>query len=320
MSTGWPRKIRAINQKYKKNIISHMIKLFKPHQFGLYLFALILISSACQKLSVKSVDFNVTEANITVHAGVPFDFKFSGNPDMIVFYSGEDGSRFENKGRITAEGKPHMQFNSTHTVGTDQGSLSLLVSTNFSGVYDSVHVKSATWTDITPRAKLATNTTATASGPIDLSDFLAQSKTIFVAFKCASKTSTWTITNFNNSVFNNVVTADNSLQPIADITTSGWINVNFFNPLIVWKPTATNLSIAASNAVPSVNWAISLPLQLDKAIPDVGTTLKDMTIALAPFTYTYNTTGTYNAVFVATNVNAGETSSVTRQVKVTVIP
>jgi hypothetical protein len=55
------------------------------------------------------------------------------------------------------------------------------VSTNFSGVYDSLSVYQATWTDITGSATLA-GTADTKSGNIDLSPYVDGDKPLLHSF------------------------------------------------------------------------------------------------------------------------------------------
>jgi hypothetical protein len=56
----------------------------------------ILVS--CKKdLRPEPLSFNVTTANSTYHTGDTVRFIFSGNPDVITFYSGEPGKNYEFK-------------------------------------------------------------------------------------------------------------------------------------------------------------------------------------------------------------------------------
>ena len=65
-------------------------------------FITILAVSAmlmsCEKdLTPEPLSFNVTTASSTYHAGDTVRFIFSGNPDIITFYSGEPGTNYEFK-------------------------------------------------------------------------------------------------------------------------------------------------------------------------------------------------------------------------------
>jgi hypothetical protein len=224
----------------------------------------------------------------------------------------------KNTGRTSAVGTPTLQFNSTHTAGTDQNSITLLASTDFKGVYDSTAVKSATWTDITSRAKFATNATSTPSGIIDLSDFLKSDSRVYIAFKCQSKTSTWNISGLS---LNNTVTADNTVQLIADINSATFINVNFLNPVATWKLASSVWSVAtAAGVTSSVNWAVSKSLILNYAVPDIGVPIKNVTQVASPYTYTFNTPGTYTVTFKASNFNTSGQTVGTEQLTIVVTP
>ena len=51
------------------------------------------------------------------------------------------------------------------------------------------------------------------------------------------------------------------------------------------------------------NWLVSAPLVVNGCSPDTGVGIKDMTQRLASYTYTYETPGLYQVVFVGNNVN-----------------
>lgn len=180
--------------------------------------ALLLACMACSKKNdVKPVTFDVTSTkNGTTTTSFStqdtVQFNFTGNPDMITYFSGETGKRYEFKDRTNATGIPQLQFNTIRATGAQTNSLSLLVSTDFKGIVantiygiltrdtatTNANIASATWTDITSRATLSTGATAAvSSGVVDLSDFLTQAKPVYIAFKYNATAGTiqnkWTI-------------------------------------------------------------------------------------------------------------------------------
>jgi len=303
--------------------------------------------AGCQKrLAVDPVgSFGVTADSAAYHAGSIATFTFSGNPDIITFYSGELGHRYTYRSRIDAAGTPKLQFTSALNAGAQPNSLLLLVSTDFKGVVvgDTVTTKTnmstATWTDITSRATLATGATAVASGAIDLSDIAAGGKPIYIAFKylatAGSIQNKWTITGL--SVTNSL--PDNTVYTIANLAasntpiTSNYAGVNTFSPgwvtytvsnTYAWTVTAgTSLVIAGAATVPlatasAESWTFVGPVDLQKVTPDVGVPIKLITATLPSYQYAYSTTGSYNAVFFAANATASRMDSVTRTVGITV--
>ena len=58
--------------------------------------------SSCDRDETESVDFGVkVQTPDAIYAGQPVTFEFDGNPDYIVFYSGEKNNRYANHNRTT---------------------------------------------------------------------------------------------------------------------------------------------------------------------------------------------------------------------------
>lgn len=134
-------------------------------------------------MDLKPLSFDATVNKAALKTTDTASFQFSGNPDLITFYSGETGGRYEFRNR-TSDTSTNVQLKfSTATSTATNGTLSLLVSTNFTGSFDSTGIANAAWTDITNRAKLATGTATVASGTISLADFAAAKKPVYLAFK-----------------------------------------------------------------------------------------------------------------------------------------
>src|SRR5688500_9306543 len=142
-----------------------------------YIFLFIAagcLLSACHKtLSQGDDTFGVYASETTVSVGDTLQFSFTGDPDVLTFYSGEPGRRYEFRDRTSADGTPLLRFRTIRANGSQPNSLSLLVSNNFEGVIVSDtpstinRIKNATWTDITSRAVLSGGAAgAVASGNI----------------------------------------------------------------------------------------------------------------------------------------------------------
>lgn len=64
--------------------------------FFISILAVSAIAVSCKKeLSPEPLSFNVTTAGNVYHAGDTVVFNFSGEPDIITFYSGEPGADYE---------------------------------------------------------------------------------------------------------------------------------------------------------------------------------------------------------------------------------
>lgn len=306
------------------------------------------VLSSCLKIKEdpKAPDFDVSASKTTVKLGDPLTFNFTGNPDYIVFYSGEPSiaSRYEYKDRYTAAGVPKLQFSSARNAGAQTNSLALMVSNNFAGMgadsaSTAANIKAATWTDITSRATLATSATVVASGAIDLSDFLAAGKPVFIAFKYTATTGTvqnkWTITNL--TVTNTL--PDASVYTIANLNTTaitnytvptlfgtGWAAYKYIGPYN-WVVTAgtslvvTGAATAAAATTASETWTFMGPLALNRVSNDVGTVIKEASSRVTSYVYpTFKAAGTFNVSFVASNASIYGEQQTVKQLQVTVTP
>jgi hypothetical protein len=301
---------------------------------------------ACKKdLSTGDTDFTVSLQNTSLNLGDTAKFRFSGNPDIVTFFSGETGKRFEYRGRTVADGKPLLSFRTIRANGSQPNSLQLMISTDFKGVVkgDTVvtkdNIATATWTDITTRATLSTGSaTAIPSGDIDLSDFAAAGKPVFFAFKyngvAGSAQNKWTISNF--SIRNDL--ADGTSYEIANLNTSTTpyqvYGVDTFSPgfagytlqnIYLWNITSTQLVITgatpASNAkAASEAWAFVGAVDLRKVVPDVGILIKNPTQNLNTngYSYKYGAKGSYNAVFVGGRLDINSENFVQKSVNVNI--
>ncbi|HSC39648.1 MAG TPA: DUF5017 domain-containing protein, partial [Chitinophagaceae bacterium] len=119
---------------------------------GSVLFVALL---SCNKNTIKAPDdFTVTSSQSTYSVRDTVVFNFTGNPDYIIFYSGELHSKYQyaSVSRMAADSNL-LSFSTTTTApgATTQpvgvNNVSLLYSTNFSGIYDSANIRNASWTD-----------------------------------------------------------------------------------------------------------------------------------------------------------------------------
>ena len=288
--------------------------------------ALIITIAACNKTSVSDPAFSVTAAAATVKVNDTVKFTFSGNPGYITFYSGEPGRRYQYRDRTTADGKPLLKFTSYMQTGAQANTLQLMMSTDFSGVYDSTSIYKANWADVTSRVKLSAGTDSTVSGVADLSDFMNGGKGVYFAFKytgaAGSAQRTWTIKNL---ALNNVLTADSSVYSLLALTMidSAWKPVSMKNPAITWTYSATQLQVKGTNSTSSIateDWIVSKALFLNRVTPDIGVQLKNMTTALKAYNYIYKTAGTYTASFSVSNTTKYDSKSDVKEIAITVTP
>ncbi|HYH55443.1 MAG TPA: DUF5017 domain-containing protein [Anseongella sp.] len=149
---------------------------------------LLLWSSCSKDLQVSEApDFDVTVESPAYKVGENVLFRISGGADIISFYSGEVYNDYAYRdGRVVAvpDSGATLSFTSAVQGGSQENQLSVLVSSDFNGNYESLEtVKAATWTDITDRFTLGTSATFLASTPQDISDLMEAGKPLYIAFK-----------------------------------------------------------------------------------------------------------------------------------------
>jgi hypothetical protein len=282
----------------------------------------IALASCTRNQPVAVPSFKVTVDSTNYAVNTPITFKFTGDADVITFYSGATGAQYQYRNRLTVSGTPQMQFNTTYANGPESGTLHLLISKDFNNLFDAPDVQAATWTDITSRAKLATNTTSTASGVVDLSDIATGDDPVNIAFRYTAKDTTtarptWTVT----SIAINNKQSDNSLVSIATSANINWGAV-IASGTQGWSFNTTTLTMVGTGIGTPNNdsWCITQPLQMDRVTRDIGVAVKaSATTVQKSYVFTgYTTPGTYLVTFEAINANAWSKQTTTQQFTITV--
>ncbi len=308
-------------------------QIIRNHMKKILLFTVVIALFSCQKeLKVDPVNFNVTVSKQALSLNDTAKFSFEGNPDIITFWSGEVGRRYQFKGRGEAAGNATFSFRSKRLHQQDN-TLQLLISTDFAGVTPGNitatknTIAAASWTNITQRATLpaAVNVLA-SSGNVSLADYATTGTPVYFAFKYVGLNgapfqrweidsfvlrntlddgTSYVIANFNsqNTPFTNygVSTTNPGFVFYSTNNALGWFNSTLNSqPGIVFRTDAAGLA-TANDA-----WAIIGPINLRKVTPDVGTVIKGLSQNLRDlkFTYKYPATGDYKATFEAAKTNS----------------
>ncbi|MGV8092721.1 MAG: DUF5017 domain-containing protein [Mangrovibacterium sp.] len=302
-------------------------------------FTGLLILHACNQDEFAQFTFDVSTLKSSYEVGETIEFNFSGNPYMITYYSGESGKKYENRDRTTVQGLPKLRFTSLVASGTQVNSLHLMVSSDFQGIVtgdDAAtlnNIAKATWTDITSRATLSSGTSA-ASGAIDLSNFAALEKPVYIAFKYTAESGSiqrkWTISGL--TVTNEL--PDGSIYTLANLTSSaisnygnsnlfspGWVSYNIINSF-KWTVGSTLVITGATTAAaatdPAEAWVFTGPIDLHKVTPDLGVPVKTITTRMNSYTTRYTVPGTYTATFVGSNANVYGVTEKKKQIELTI--
>jgi hypothetical protein len=307
----------------------------------------LLIS--CQTEKVEFPGFEVKADSLTYHVGDSVIFHLDGNPDIVSFYSGESGNAYEyaNQDRIIeamASVSFQTQNRSQSYTGTDAGSkfcqdnqLKVKISTDFNGQYDSLSIKSATWSDLTPNFNLGTlacNSTSSyvAAGTVNLTQYLQDEKPFYFAFQYinlpnqdSGNCNIWRFSNFNL-----VAASDAGTATIATQSTALWTPVfmgSNWDHTRGYSSTSTIVTMRADPAYRTITqelWCISGAMKMDKEINvgnDKAIAIKSLSeVPLKSYSHVYTKAGTYTVTFVAVNVNIKDRKEVVKQVQINVVP
>ncbi len=288
-----------------------------------YYIVLFCVLTACKKLEVDSVDFDVTTEKNTYSLGDTVTFHFNGEPDYLLFYSGETGAKYQFRNRIEEAGEPIMNFTSLKT-GNSSAKIELLISSDCTGVYEKSVVKSATWNDLTTNAVFSTGADNTPSGNISLKAYQDASRPVYLAFKSSKPAD-----NLNQVFAHSIKTlniqnilSDGSIHSINPGTNlQGWKNVDSLLSAIAWSVNSSNQlnisSITANANEANEDWAISGAIDLSKAIPDKARTIKSMAMVMPPkFEHVFAQRGTYKVSFVAYNQTSKDKKEVVKEFEI----
>lgn len=296
------------------------------HKYSFAALILLLVFSSCKKeQEILTPDFDVTVDKTTFAINEPVTFLFTGDADIVTFFSGVVGKEYKYKDRFRIDGRPQMQFTSyLQGTSTQTNTLSVLLSKDFTGTYDVDNLQKATWTDITSRATLSTGLDNTPSGVMDLTDLQTPDVPVYFAFKYAAKKDattaqpTWTIKN----IAINTITADGTNFPIGTSADINWGILNVLNSANLWTSNTTQILFTggAVNIDDNEDWIITKPLQLDRAQRTFGLSVKPSpTTKLTKYIFTgYPAPGTYTVTFEAINANRWDKKTTVKEFTITV--
>ncbi|WP_207420359.1 DUF5017 domain-containing protein [Desertivirga brevis] len=286
-----------------------------------------LILSSCDK-DLSTPEFEVSTRSTTFKKGELITFNISGNPDVIRFYSGEQGKKYEFSRRDSLKGKLLLQFSTfAQNSGSQENSLKILYSTDFKGAYNIAGVQAATWNDVTSKAILSNGTDNVPSGQIDLTNIVPATGPVYFAFRkrdeqsATQKPRAWTIRSFQLNLLNE---QDNFSYPLTDLTNAGWTAVDVLNSTYRWaiNLTATSpaLSIGGGNINTAANedWVITKVLYPNAIKPDPAIPVKGVDTKVESYSYSFATPGVYKLAFVASNMTPDKQKEVVKELELTI--
>jgi hypothetical protein len=297
----------------------------KKNYFILFLGLSVSIFS-CKKDTVDAPTFDAKTDKTEYKVGDTVKFNFSGNADVISFYSGETGKEYKNKDRVEAVGnKLKLAIATQGLYASQTNNLKLFYSTDFSNTYSVDGIKNGNWKDISSKFTFGEGGTQVASGDIDISDLPETGKPIYFAFKFAATASataatggkTWRVYAFNLSS----TSSTGAVSTLATIKNAGWIAIDVENPVNKWAIASSDPALIFapnSTLLPSEDWAISGAFYPNKVNPDTGTGIKVYVDALTDYKYVFTKAGTYIVTFVAKSAYKAEVKEVVKQITLTI--
>lgn len=294
---------------------------------AIYILFFALLSLSCKKMDVAQPNFDVQLNKLQYKVNDTVRFNFSGSVENIVFYSGERGFRYASKDKVTIEhGIPQLQFTTALAGVAQANSLKVLVTKNLLGNTPE-NLLATSWTDISSQVTLASNSTSTISGIIDLSEYATEGTPFALAFKYeavmkpTAAQHTWVVRAFSiSNLF-----PDNSSVSLFTLATGPWTSYNFKNPAAGWAISSTELRMngGAANSPDNEDWLITGPLNLKatKEVADFGLSIQNIAgRRLTNYNYVYKTPGVYKVTLVGFNNNIDASKEVVREFEITVTP
>lgn len=310
-----------------KQIINYIV-------FGVML---VFCLTACEQNNVDSPVFEVSVDTSQVEQIIgdtifcqqneALKFNLTGNPDMIVFYSGQSGNEYKYRNRTSLDGTPYFSFHTLLRYGTVFDALHVYVSSTFPGItrVDSIDraniADMSYWTEITDQCNLPVSKTSPANETntpqIDLTDY--KNKPFYMAFRFSQpqgNESTWTLSNLSLINVSDGVT--NTIGAFSTIGFTAFDMIATENPYlsdggttdktnkrwVLTTASAESISVGGSsgNTVTNDDWAISDNINLTQASPDLGVAIKAFDgTPVTTYTYSFTESRVYTVTFVGIN-------------------
>lgn len=324
-----------------------------------------LALTACENELVQDAEMNVgvetTDGvtfdgqTITVKAGTPVNFRISGEPDYLTFFSGEAGNEYRYKDRTEVDTEDIessvLSFDIQAQYGEPANILQMLISTSFAGIKgndfesDSVLVETSEWETLVKQSELPT-ALKTYNYTVDMSKYLGQRVAIAIVYKGVSNVKAQTKFYFKNMKITNTMTNGQTTALTASSFGFTPINMYYRHPDVLantqrkanmtgkpygtvtnntggmWNMTGLPATFFIHSSSPGdplqYAWLVSNLMVVNGCTPDSGTGVKNITQGTDTYSYTYENAGTYTATFVGTNANYKKQTSVTNEYKVVV--
>lgn len=305
-------------------------------------FIIVFSLCSCEKEFYQKVDFDVSILSedivstigdtIVINSKTPVTFNFIGKePDLITFYSGEKTHEYDKKNLyetpIEEIESSELIFTHLPRYGVIEGTLKVFFSTDFNGLLlndkskDSIAIVSHQWVDVTEKCNLSTMTKLEQKTVLPIKEYLGSNLTIAFQY----------ITDQNEKlqpsheilgleVVNKLTNGEDVVIKAIEMGFAPIDLLEMVNPYVsnapvgyqrgFWNlarlkesPSMMRIELSLIGEPLNNDWLISNPLSLNKRLADKGVEIKNTTISLDSFDYTFIEPGVYKTTFVARNYN-----------------
>lgn len=321
---------------------------------NIYIIAITLLSAffyACDD-KVDDVKFDVSADQTTVKAGDIVTFDFNGNPNHIMFYSGEPDSEYKHRTRTEVDvvdiERVELEFYAEMKWGPappaqPEYPLSIYISKEFEGLLkNDAEADALLIEDFKKGAKnytqeigMPANNGSKGDLKIDVTDyvdnfvlgyhFVGNKETTQRTATISSMRITSFLKNGKQTVIalpaNLGFTALDLSEFLPDVSKGNRYFTGNANGC--WNLTNIALntfSFAGGGAGSHANndWLVSTPMKLNLCVPDKGASIKNIATALNSYSYKFENAGTYEVTFVAGNTNYKGDKEVVKTVTIVV--
>ncbi|MEI6753426.1 MAG: DUF5017 domain-containing protein [Paludibacter sp.] len=286
---------------------------------------------------------SIKKDTIFVKKGIPISFNFSGNAQFISYFSGEPGKEYFYYNTTIIPASQYdscfLKFDVTPSVTTGTidskyvaNTLSLTVSDNFPGLLgissapafsnDSANIRNTkdyNWTDLTAQCDFPITIGTKKSVKLNAMSLLSKNICLKFGYKTTLNDTVqpkWTIANLK------FVKYQKSKAAVEVLAASlGFKQIDLLNSISaysisgagVWSksnPVSMFISSSMSRSGLNEDYLISTPILLNPLPTDLiptGALVKNITVDVKSYTYSYSNIGVYYATFSATNANYMDT-------------
>lgn len=300
------------------------------------IWVIILFITSCERLeTVESPIFDITVEKSTFLVGEPVDFIFTGNADIITIYTGEAGNDYNRVDAIESlEPSYTMNFETQCIDGTQPDQMSILFSTNFSGIYSLDEIHKADWIDIADRFNMP--------APQETREFVLSGVGDFTDLLNKEEYATKMYMAVRQIVKNQIVNGNGNLNRVRRISIDmqggladgqlynhnalGWTMVSSENKEENRTKVVSNSLEFRANLIDkeaeTEDWAVSKQLEFTSQIDlpsDWGVCIKGINDeAMSSYSHSFSEPGNYTVVFVAINANAIDSKEVVRKIELSI--